>query len=94
MLNEVKLALRISHNKLESEIQSTIDAAKAEMVRAGVVETSIVETDPLIADAIKTYCKYSFASDVKVREGFFESWQYQLENIRKSEGYGWVSDDV
>ena len=94
MLTEVKLALRISHNKLDAEIQSTIEAAEAEMMRAGVVEASIIETDPLIADAIKTYCKYSFASDIKLREGYFESWQYQLENIRKSEGYGWVSDDV
>ena len=94
MLTEVKLALRISHDKLDSEIQSTIDAAKAEMIRSGVIEASITETDPLIADAIKTYCKYSFAFDIKLREGFFESWQYQLENIRKSEGYGWVSEDV
>ena len=93
MLTEVKLALRISHDKLDTEIQSSIDAAEAEMIRAGVVEASIIETDPLIADAIKTYCKYSFASDIKLREGYFTSWQYQLDCLRRSKNYGWEDED-
>lgn len=87
MLEKVKLALRISHTKLDTEIQDTIDTAKKEMERAGILSAMILETDALILDAIKTFCKYSFASDENMREGYFESWQYQLDCLRKTEVY-------
>lgn len=87
ILDEVKLDIRISHNKLDSSIAAYIDAAKAEMARAGIISSAIVETDPLISEAIKTYCKYKFASDMKMREGFFLSWEYQVDCLRKSTGY-------
>jgi len=87
VLDDVKKALRISHTKLDTEVSATISAAKSEMERAGIKNASIIETDALILDAIKTYCKYSFASDLKMREGFFTSWQYQLDCLRKSTGY-------
>lgn len=94
LLDDVKTALRISHTKLDTEISATIQAAKAEMARAGIETTSISDTDALIVDAIKTYCRYSFASDLKMREGFFMSWQYQLDCLRKSTGYMAVVADV
>lgn len=92
-IDDVKKALRISHTKLDTEIQATIDEAKAELARLGIAEAAIVETDSLISAAIKTYCKYSFASDMKMRDGFFLSWQYQIDCLRKSTGYG-VDTDV
>lgn len=94
LFDDVKTALRISHTKLDLEIQDTIDAAKAEMERAGIVSTAISDTDPLITAAIKTYCKYTFASDMKMSDGFFNSWQYQLDCLRKSSGYMAVIEDV
>ena len=93
-LDQVKLALRISHTKLDTEIQDAIDTAKKEMERAGILPAKILETDVLVLDAIKTYCKYSFASDSDMREGYFASWTYQLDCLRKSEGYGWVIASV
>lgn len=87
MLESVKLGLRITHSKLNSEILETIETAKMEMERVGVSKLAIVETDSLIVDAIKTFCKYSFSSDLKMREGFFNSWQYQLDCLRKSKNY-------
>lgn len=84
MLDKVKLALRISHNLLDSDIKDTIETARAEMIRSGVSEDVADESNPLIETAIKTYCKAEYASDEKRAEGFFESWQYQLDNIRKS----------
>lgn len=84
---KVKLALRITHSKLDTEITATIDTAKAEMERAGILAASVSESDELILDAIKTFCKYSFASDEKMREGYFTSWQYQLDCLRKTAAY-------
>ena len=53
MLNKVKLALRITHSKLDSEINENIDAAKEELERAGVPRDIATEPEkyPLAAAA-------------------------------------------
>ena len=84
MLDKVKLSLRISHNLLDSDIKDTIETARAEMVRSGVSEDVAYDNSTLIESAIKTYCRAVYASDEKRAEGFMASWQYQLDNIRKS----------
>lgn len=84
MLEKVKLALRISHNVLDSEIQDTIGAAREEMIRAGVPADIAMGNLDIVEMLIKTYCQYIYANDTKMQEGYFKSWQYQLENIRKS----------
>lgn len=88
MLERIKLALRISHNLLDNEILQNIAVARAEMVRSGVSEQkSQDDNDPLICNAIKIYCLYAMASDEKMSDGYWKSWCYQLENLRKSTGY-------
>lgn len=58
LLAKVKLAMRISTNAFDSEIIDMIDSAKADL---GIVATSTIdETDPLILQAIITYCKLNF----------------------------------
>ena len=58
MLEEVKLALRITTNAFDAEITGLINAAKADLGIAGVTEKQ--ETDPLIMRAVTTYCKCNF----------------------------------
>ena len=58
MLEEVKLALRITTNAFDAEITGLINAAVADLGIAGVTEKK--ETDPLIQRAIITYCKCNF----------------------------------
>ena len=93
MLEKIKLALRISHNKLDGEINDNIAFAKQEMERLGIDTSKTVadgETavmDPLIYNAIKTYCQYAFTTDLKAQEGYFTSWSYQLDCLRKTEAY-------
>lgn len=84
MLEKVKLALRITHNLLDNDILDTINTARSEMIRAGVSETVAESNRDIVEMAIKTYCQYIYANNEKMAEGFFKSWQYQLENIRKS----------
>ena len=92
MLEKVKLTLRISHNLLDSDIQSTIDVARAELIRSGVSKEKAESEDALIESAIKTYCLFVHTNDDKRAQGFFESWQYQLDNLRKSIEYTEGSD--
>lgn len=61
MLAAVKLAMRpaIKTNAYDSEILDLIDAAKADLKVVGV---SGAEDDPLIRQAIKTYCRLNFGN--------------------------------
>ncbi len=90
ILEEVKVHLGISHGARDADIESNIETAKAELIRAGVNPPMISESDPLIKSAIKTYCKYAYEKDVARQLRYFESFQYQVENLRKSSGYGVV----
>ena len=88
MLNKIKLALRISHNCLNSEILDCMEEARAEMIRSGISSNKIHnEKDLLVSRAIKTYCLYYFENDEKKKDGFWKSWEYQLDCLRKSTGY-------
>lgn len=84
MLEKVKLALRISHNLLDSDINDTISTARAEMIRSGVAVDVANSNLDVVEMAIKTYCLYVYANDTKMQDGYFKSWEYQLENIRRS----------
>ena len=58
MLDSVKVALRVTTNAFDSEIQDLIDAAKIDMGLAGVTNTAT--TAPLVKKAIITYCRVNF----------------------------------
>lgn len=62
MLDKVRQALRITHNKLDSELQDVIDACKMDLSIAGIKK--IDDDDPLIQQAVKTYCKAEYEQDV------------------------------
>lgn len=85
MLDKIKLALRITHTYLDSDITETIAQARAEMVRAGV-QSGVAESDNLLVEgAIKTFCLMHYSNDSKMADGYARSWEYQLDNLRKSE---------
>lgn len=83
MLEKVKTALRIKHNALDDDINDTIHTARAELIRSGVPSEVANSNIDIVEMAIKTYCLYVY-SDTKRQDGYFKSWQYQMDNIRKS----------
>ena len=87
MLEKIKVARRISHNYLDEEINDTISVARAELIRSGVDEEIAESDDILILSAIKAYCLYYFEEDERKKDGFWKSWEYQLDCLRKSTGY-------
>lgn len=58
MLDSVKVALRVTTDAFDDEINDLIDAAKLDMGLAGVTNT--VVTDPLVKKAIITFCRVNF----------------------------------
>lgn len=94
MLEKVKLALQISTNEFDSDIEENIATARAEMIRSGIAEEKAnSNTDALITKAIKTFCQKEYTDD-NLSERFEESWRYQLDNLRKSKGYKVENDEV
>lgn len=60
MLEEAKVALRITVTDFDTEIQGLIEAARADLGIAGVILDS--DTDPLIRRAVITYVRCYFGS--------------------------------
>lgn len=58
LIDDVKLALRVTTNAFDSEISDLINAAVADMGIAGVSNSDT--TDPLVKRAVITYCRLNF----------------------------------
>lgn len=89
LVDKVKLALRISHNVLDGEIEDVIASARKELIRAGVNAAIVNETDEtadteLVEMAIKTYALEYYTRETKEKDGYAESFKYQLDNLRKT----------
>ncbi len=86
MLTAVKLALRISTNAYDDEIQALIDAAYLDLGIAGVDARSI-EQDPLVVQAVKTYVRMSFGSPSDY-DRLKRSYDEQKAQMQTATGYG------
>lgn len=58
MIDDVKVALRITTNAYDGELNDLIDSAKLDLGVAGVVLPTTI--DALVSRAVITYCKMSF----------------------------------
>lgn len=95
MLEAVKKSLRITHTKLDDSILDTIETARAELIRLGIlVYKAEDDTDPLIREAIKTYCQMQYTDDEKKHEMFYKSWEVQVDGLRKSRTYNTKEGDL
>lgn len=84
MLEQIKLALRITTDALDDEILDNIEAAKAELIRAGVDERVVFCEGPLVTQAVRAYCLSRLANDQDIAKRFEESFKYQEDCLRKS----------
>lgn len=87
MLDKVKLVLRIDDTVLDEDIQDTINAAMADLKLCGVLESKIVETDPLILRAVKTFCKAEYSSDDKEAARYRQSYEMLRNHLSMSVDY-------
>lgn len=58
ILDDVKLALRVTTDAFDAELNDLIDAALVDMNLAGIVNLDV--SDPLIKRAVLTYCRLNF----------------------------------
>jgi uncharacterized phage protein (predicted DNA packaging) len=76
MLQDVKLALRISNNAYDNEVSDLIESARLDLIQSGVSSSIVNDTnvDPLIKRAIITYCKAHFGYDNPEADRFHDAY--------------------
>ena len=88
LLGDIKDALRVSGNDLDTEVADLIDAAKADLQLSGVHPDKIVDTDPLIKRAVTVYCKANFGyDDPKMSDRYQESYNSLRNHLTLSAEY-------
>ena len=88
MLEKVKLALRITTDAFDSELNDLIEAAKLDLGIAGVVIPSKI--DAIVTRAIITYCKMSFGlpEDYDQLKRSYDEQKAQLSNATHYTDWG------
>jgi hypothetical protein len=87
MLTKIKLALRLSHDKLDEDIQADIDACLADLKLCGVAFADI-NTDPLVYNAVKLYCKSLYTDDPAKGAEYLRRYDAMKASLMMAEGYG------
>lgn len=86
MLNKVKLALRLTTDAYNSELNDLIEAAKLDLGIAGVILPASL--DAIVERAIITYCKVHFSA---LTDGEWsrlkESYDEQKAQLATATGY-------
>lgn len=81
----IKTALRIKHNKLDTEIQRLENTARREMVRVGVdITKAMDETNYLVNQAVVTYCLMNLTEDEGLIDKYYRAWETQIDGIRRN----------
>lgn len=61
ILDDVKKACGITSDEWDSDLNDLIDACMIDLGIAGVDGANVVETNVIVKQAIKTYCKMNFS---------------------------------
>lgn len=88
ILTACRKALRITATDYDDEISTLIAAAKADLVRGGVMAAAVDDTDPMIRVAIICYVKSAFGLDNAEADRYESAYQSMLTAMKLSSTYG------
>jgi uncharacterized phage protein (predicted DNA packaging) len=92
ILDDVKTVLRVTHDFLDSEIIDLIDAAKADLINAGIKVNKVDDdNDKLVKRAIMVYVKSQFGYDNPEADRFQRS--FDEIKLRMSITPGYLEDE-
>ena len=83
LLDEVKVALRVTSDAFDTEIQGLIEAAKRDLNRVGVDE-ALVDSDPLAKMAVILFAKSRFGYDNSDASRFEDAYRQTVVDILNS----------
>lgn len=93
MLEQIKMALRITTNAYDAELNNLIAAAAIDLGFAGVNEERESVNNPIIIRAVSTYCKMNFGT-VDDYDRLKASYDEQKAQLSMATGYTNWSDEA
>lgn len=90
-LESIKMTARISHNQLDTELERLEKYACAELIRAGVPREAVTRENELIKHAVVSRVLVEIGNE-KISQKASESWEYQLDVLRKHDWNGGDGD--
>lgn len=91
LIDDVKMALRVTTNAYDAELKDLIEAAKLDLQIAGVLASVTVSTetmDKAVSTAIKTYCKLNFGTPNPANFDYLKkSYDEQKAQLSNASGY-------
>lgn len=94
-LSDIRLRVRSSVDKLDGEIKDLILAARADLMRGGVLPARAAdETDPLVKQAISTYVKAEFGLDNDDADKYRASFRNQKIALSMASEYIEPTEEV
>ena len=94
-LSDIRLRVRSSVDKLDGEIKDLSLAARADLVRGGVLPARAAdETDPLVKQAISTYVKAEFGLDNDDADKYRASFRNQKIALSMASEYIEPTEEV
>lgn len=89
-LQKIKAALRISHDKLDDDIKSDIEACLMDLKVCGVIHAD--DSNELIFNAIKLWCRSLYTDDTAKGAEYFRRYDALKSCLMMAEGYGWKDE--
>ena len=87
---KIKTSIRISHTKLDGDIEDTILAALKDLQVCGITAPPAEDPgslDPLILNAVKLYCKAEYTDDPGKVAEFQRRYDSMKSSLMMAEGY-------
>ena len=88
--NKVKLAIRVSHDKLDTDIREDIEACLADLKVHGIVHAD--DSDHLILNAIKLWMRSLYTDDTVKAAEYLKRYNSLRDCLKAAEGYGWKGE--
>ena len=96
LIDDVKMALRVTTNAYDAELEDLIESAKLDLQIAGVLASVTVSTetmDKAVSTAIKTYCKLNFGTPNPANFDYLKK-SYDEQNAQLSNASGYTDFSV
>ena len=85
---DMRERVRTAQNRTDGELRDLVEAARVELILAGILSTKANdEADPLVKATITTYIKAEYGIDVPDAEKYRESFDIRLKKMATSNTY-------
>lgn len=94
LLDDIKKEIRITKDDYNGQVQDLINTAKLDLKIKGVYDSLIIDSDPLIKQAIILYCKAHFGYNNPDAERLLKAYESLRLSLLLSGDYNGANDVV